>query len=482
MEYGLTDKGFVAKPFTVILEEERQAWKDTFGYDIDTSTDTPEGAYVSNQAIKLAQLWEKMEGLWAVGDPDSASGVYLDRLASLVNVEREDAQSTRVYEAMWGVEGTPILAGHLARLSSGEQFALSKSVKIGRDKLLGFLFKITSIEEGEAYSITINGRKYSYTAVEDDDEAAIQQGLFDQIESVAQGEFAAKNMGEDGMEVRSAAGIVPFAIFCDDDKIEFPLLGAYGVYLAVVPGATFAAVGTLNKIVSNVSGLDHITNYATGITGREVESDPELRIGTRNRQKKASGNEKAIENELGKVPGVIYRRVYSNRSKQEVNGRPPNSYEAVVVGGVDQEIAEKIFDKGPGGIQPFGNTIVEVLDSEGFPWEIGFTRPSNRYIWLKITFQKNHEESFPINGVELLKNNIDVWGAENQKVGVDFIYQNLYRPIYSVPGIRRATILVAVSDDLAQPDESEYEETNVDVDERQIAIIDRTRINIEEVA
>ena len=481
MEYGLTDKGFVAKPFSVILEEERQAWKDTFGYDIDTSTDTPEGAYVSNQAIKLAQLWEKMEGLWAAGDPDSASGVYLDRLASLVNVEREKAQSTRVYEALWGEEGTSILSGHLARLSSGEQFALSGSVKIGREKLLGFMFKITSVEEGAVYSITIGGRKYSYTAAEEDDEAAIQDGLFGQIEAIVQGEYVAVNNGEDGMEIHSAAGIVPFALFCDDDKIEFPMLGAYGVYLAVIPGATFAAVGSLNKIVSNVSGLDHIINYATGITGREVESDPELRIGIRNRQKMASGNERALENEIGKVPGVLYRRVYSNRSKQECNGRPPNSYEAVVVGGVDQEVAEKIFEKGPGGIQPFGNTVVEVIDSEGFTWEIGFTRPVNRYIWLKITFEKNPEETFPVNGIELLKRNIDVWGAENQKVGVDFIYQNLYKPIYSVSGIRKAQILVAVTDDLESPGDGEYEEANIEIDERQIAIVDRTRIAIEEV-
>jgi uncharacterized phage protein gp47/JayE len=100
MEYGLAEQGFTAKPFSVILEEEREAWKAAFGCEIDTSADTPEGAYIGNQAMKLAQLWEKMEGLWAAGDSDSASGVYLDRLAAMVNVERKPAEATRVYTAL----------------------------------------------------------------------------------------------------------------------------------------------------------------------------------------------------------------------------------------------------------------------------------------------------------------------------------------------------------------------------------------------
>jgi hypothetical protein len=64
MEYGLTDKGFIAKPFEVILEEEQDLFRAAFGTDIDLSNDTPEGAYVANQAIKKhsSGKWPKVSG------------------------------------------------------------------------------------------------------------------------------------------------------------------------------------------------------------------------------------------------------------------------------------------------------------------------------------------------------------------------------------------------------------------------------------
>jgi hypothetical protein len=102
---------------------------------------------------------------------------------------------------------------------------------------------------------------------------------------------------------------------------------------------------------------------------------------------------------------------------------------------VDQEIAETILDKGPGEIQPFGNTRVSVNDDEGFPWDICFSRPENRFVWIKIGIQKNPEEDFPANGIELLKENIDAWGAAKMGVGIDLVYQKLSVPVYAVSGI-----------------------------------------------
>jgi len=480
MEYGLTEKGFIAKPFSVLLQEEREAWKVAFGYEIDTSTDTPEGAYIGVQVAKLAQLWEMMEGLYAVGDPDTASGIHLDRLCSLVNVEREKAEATRVYAALWGDEGTPINSGSLAKMSvSGELFGLQESITINRNRLLGFQFKIATLDIG-LYSFSINGTVISYNATEDDTEETVQVGILEKIESVFTGVFEVINHGDNGIEIHSKEGFIPFVLFCDDSKIEIVSLGALGIYRAVVSGALFVGTGTLNKIVSNVSGLDRIVNYAAGITGREKESDPELRREKNNRQRQASSNEIAIKNEIKKVPGVLYCEVYSNRSHEPNDGRPPNCYEAIVIGGMDQEIAEAIFRKGPGGIQPFGNTIVKVKDIENTSWDIGFSRPENKYIWIKIVIKKNPEEDFPANGIELIKNNIEKWGAENLEVGANFIYQKLNNPIYEVNGISLADIKVAITNNLTAPEEEDYAEQNLEINERQIALIDRTRIIITE--
>jgi len=480
MEYGLTEKGFIAKPFSVILEEERQAWKEAFGYEIDTSTETPEGAYIGVQAAKFAQIWEMLEGLYAAGDPDTASGIYQDRLCSFVNVERQAAESTRVYCALWGDLGTVINKGSLARMSaSGDQFALLNSVEIQPNKLLGFKIKIS--EGGELYTLSIDGRIISYTASDDEEKESIVEGIKEQINAVFPDVFAFSKIGDDELEVHSKAGIVPFALFCDDQNIEITSLGAMGIYSAVVAGALFVGIGMLDKIVSNLQGLERIINYATGITGREKESDAELHIEKNKRQKQASGNELAIQNEIKKVPGVKFCKVYSNRTRFEVEGRPPNCYESIVMGGVDSEIAEKILDKGPGGIQPFGNTVVTVKDVEGTPWEIGFSRPEQRYIWIKIAIKKHSKEEFPMNGIELIKNSIISWAEGELDVNVDFIRQRLDTPIYSVKGIRDADIKIAVTSTLTAPSTEEYREQNIDISEREIAIVDTTRIFITEM-
>jgi uncharacterized phage protein gp47/JayE len=480
MEYGLTAQGFIAKPFEVILEEERDLFRQSFGQDIDIANDTPEGAYVANQAIKKAQLWEMAEGVWMAGDADSASGVYLDRLVGLVNVERRAAAATQVYTALWGDEGTAIQKGHLSRMPTGERFALAADVSLNREKLLGFSFKAAEVQTG-VYSFSLDGTVIAITAVEGDDEASIQQKLYDQIESIFPGVYAAVNNGSDGMVIHASEGIVPFYLFCDDPKIAIISLGAFGLYNAVIPGPVFVSAGNLNEIVTNVSGLDSIVNYAAGITGRDAESDTELRIEKNKRQRQASGNEVAIENAVKEIPGVLYARVYSNRSMDIINGRPPKSYETVAMGGIDHAIAQTIFEKGPAGVEAFGNTTIVVTDSEGFDHTIGFSRPEPRYIWLKIAYQKNAEEEFPENGVELIKDNIDEWGAANREVGIDLIYQKLNRPVYDVPGIGFTDIKAAVTDDLTPPDASAYASQNVTINDRQIGLIDKARIEVQEL-
>ncbi|MDR1902868.1 MAG: hypothetical protein LBQ88_11375, partial [Treponema sp.] len=142
---------------------------------------------------------------------------------------------------------------------------------------------------------------------------------------------------------------------------------------------------------------------------------------------------------------------------------------------------QTIFEKGPAGVQAFGNTIVVVTDSEGFDHEIGFSRPEPKYIWLKIAYSKNAEEEFPANGVELIKDNIDNWGVTNQGVGIDFIYQKLNRPVYDVPGIGFADIKVAATNNLTPPAANDYVSQNIVINERQLALIDKTRIDIQEL-
>nr|AGS53504.1 hypothetical protein [uncultured bacterium contig00055] len=478
MKYGLTEKGFVKPSFPVIHEEVKDLYRASFGSDIDLSEDSPEGAFCANLGMKIFQLWEVIEGLYLAGDPDTAEGVYLDRLGAFVNVERLEALSTRVFTALWGDEGAEILAGHLGKSINKDLFALSKNVTIKRENILGFYFKVKA--SAAEYLFYIDGEEIAYAAGEDETEEVIQEGLFQALEEAFPEEFARVNQGNAGMVIHSKAGLEPFALFCDDPKIEIVSLGAYGIYLAVDQGPKFVPIGGLNTVVKKTDGLEKIINYATGITGRNAESDNEYRVEMKSRQKKAKGSEIAIENALKELPGIKYARVYSNRSMETVDGIPPKSFESVVEGGDDKEVAETIFKSGPGGIEAFGSTEITVYDSKGGPWPIGFTRPQPRYIWMIIEYVKNNKEVFPINGAELIKENVEAWGDKNLGVGVDFIYQRIDKPIYEVQGISYAHRTFAVTNTLTPPNVNDYKEENIAIQRRQIGIIDRSRIQVRE--
>jgi uncharacterized phage protein gp47/JayE len=482
MDYGVTDKGFVVKPFEVILKEEQEDFRTAFGNDIDLSDTSIEGVYVKNQALKRTQLWEQLGKLYATGDVDDSFGVYLDRLVNYINVERLKANSTQVYECLWAKEGTVIPAGHLLRLASGQTFRINSGLTISRSYLLGLLLTVKEVIAGHNYQFIIDTETISYTAAEGDDEEAIQEGLISSLQTIySQGAYTAENKGKDGLLIHRSDGTIPFAFLSSDALLEVPLLGGYAKYECTKTGPVFVSIGALNEIVNKINGLDSAVNYASGVTGRAVESDAELRMGLGTRQKQATANEVAIQNEILKVNGVEYARVYSNREIIEINGRPPKSFEAVVVGGDEQAIAELIFEKGPAGIQAFGNIVKDVVDSEGFHWNIGLSRPVNKYIWIKVDYTQNPEEDLPLDIATAIQENIIAWGHTAINVGVDIIYQKMFRPVYDVQGIGFAIIKVAVTTDLIPPDSSDYLSENVNIGEVEIAVLDKSRITVQEL-
>jgi uncharacterized phage protein gp47/JayE len=477
MEYGLTERGLVIKPLQQILKEEREAFVTVFGSDIDTSDDSVAGAYIGSQAAKQAQLWEIIEGLWWAGDVDSASGVYLDRLVALVSVFRNPATKTEVYEAMWGDLNTLIPAGHQIRaVPTSELFSLANPVTISLQKLIAFSFKVIALIGGATYSFMVDDVTVSFQAPAPSSKSGIQAGLIEALQAAFPEKFAGENNGDDGAIVYRPDDY-PFALTFTDAKLELTGQASRGIYFCTEPGAVYVPERSLVEVVNKVSGLDSVINYSQGYTGRGAESDAELRRNLKRRQVRSSGNEVAIQNAIEGVKDVEFAVVYSNRTNAvDTDGIPANSYEALVVGGNDQDIAQAIFDSGPGGIQAFGNVMVTVLDKKGNQWPIGFSRPIPRYIWMKVAITQFVEEQFPADGLEQVKEQVQEWANANLSVGVDVLYQRFFIPINNVPGISTAVVQLAATATLAPPVANAYSQNNVPISKFEIARVDKSRI------
>ena len=122
-----------------------------------------------------------------------------------------------------------------------------------------------------------------------------------------------------------------------------------------------------------------------------------------------------------------------------------------------------------------------MVDSEGFHWAIGFSRPVNKYIWIKVDYSRNFEEDLPIDVASAVQDNIIVWSQTALNVGVDLIYQKMFRAVYDVQGIGFAAIKVAVTSDLTPPAVDGYQSENIEINEVEIAVLDKTRIIVQEL-
>ena len=128
---------------------------------------------------------------------------------------------------------------------------------------------------------------------------------------------------------------------------------------AVDSGAkTNLGPNTVNTIADPITGVEDVTNpIATGsqnfsdntftslTLGEERESDEDLRERAFNSTSiGGAATVNALGTELRRVKGVNALTLNRNREETTVDGMPPHSFEAVVYGGSDKDIAETIFN------------------------------------------------------------------------------------------------------------------------------------------
>ncbi len=156
-------------------------------------------------------------------------------------------------------------------------------------------------------------------------------------------------------------------------------------------------------------------------------------------------------------------------------GRFPKSFEAVVQGGTDADVANKIWTTKPAGIQTFGNTAFTITDSQGEFQVINFSRPTPIYIWVTVALTLYAEEVFPPNGQDLVAAAINTYGS-NLGIGVDVLLQRVLAQIFNVPGIASGVMQIASTN--LPGDSPLFGTADINIAENEVAIFDLTRITV----
>ena len=162
---------------------------------------------------------------------------------------------------------------------------------------------------------------------------------------------------------------------------------------ATVDGPVRAPANQLTELVAPPAGVLAIFNPTDADLGSFTEIDPVLRQRRRLELGMAAvspvAGMRAMLRNPKMNPGVQLVRVDTNRSLTvDAAGRPAKSVEAMVLGGVPENIGAIVWKKLTMGIESFGSHSVQIMDEEGNPQTVWYSRPIARRLFVRIWGQR----------------------------------------------------------------------------------------------
>ena len=471
---SLTEQGFERPRLPEIKADYDQRFIDALG-PVNTNPDAVVGQIIGIFSAAVDDAYEALQDVYDSMYPQSAEGVSLDGSVSFVGLERLGAAPTTVVAMCYGAEGTLVRAGVRVRAISNEQYISTADTVIGRSSAGDVTIQVTTVTDGTVYQIIAGGTSVTFTSGAATTAALIAAGLAAAFDS----ESYLAEATDDTLRLRAADQFSDFSLTVDS-KLTITRLGTPVVFTGVENGAYSLPVGALTRIDSSILGWDEVYNLVEGAVGRFTETDEELRERHSNSVRvTGAATVQAIRSRiLADVESVTYARIYENRTKEtDAFGLPPHSLEAVIVGGLDQAVANKLFEVKPAGIETYGNTPISVLDENGDTQTCYFSRPSDRYAWVKVTVVLlNDEESLPVEAEQAIVDAVLEHGG-SLSIGENIITQRFYGPIYSATsGIGEIAVEVALTD--APDDIPVYSTANAEVARAELAVFDEVRVTV----
>jgi len=479
-EFGLTDDGFLPKRLTDIEAEVVSDETDVFG-EIDTSSDSVLGQINGVLSKILADIWEIMDTVYKSQYPATSEGFSLDNVAQLIGVERLSATSTTVRALAIGQQGTVITIGSQASVSTTLDVyeSLIATTIDAADALTGDV-NITTVVDDIDYTCTIDTVPFTIDSGPGATNLTIVAALIIAINTGQTAVSATDNL--DGTYSLLAVDNTTAYDFSVNGNQAITSIGTPVPFAAIVPGALILPATSLNTIDTQIFGWDAVSNLLQGLTGRALEDDVDLRL--RMRQSTGilgAGTVESIRSRIQQgVEGVTQVNVFENRTDVTVDGRTPHSFEAVVQGGADQDIGDLIFIVKPAGIEtikadpPDGVSVV-VIDSNGDPQTINFSRPKDQFAHVRVTLTLNPEEVYPDDGDASVQASILKFG-NTLNIGDDILIQHFFGPIFETPGIKSAVVETAITPNPG--DTPTFGTVDISIAQNELAVFADTRIEV----
>lgn len=157
-----------------------------------------------------------------------------------------------------------------------------------------------------------------------------------------------------------------------------------------ISGYITAAPNTINIVATPLFGWDGVTNQYAATSGKDVESDANLRarfyVST---MLPAYSIFDSLLASLSSITDVKRVKGYENDTNEtSTEGFPPHSVTFVVEEGDEGQIAEMIYNKKTPGCYTNGTTDIELTSDSGNVIHIRFYRPTYKDVYVKVNITK----------------------------------------------------------------------------------------------
>jgi len=394
-EYGLLLTGFNPKTAVICSEELQSELIGIQGFeDASFDSDEPWGQFVGIMSERESKLWMLGLALSQSISRASATGVSLANTAAFIGEDKIEASKSQVTLTLINrSQITPVTVpeDYQARQSSTSvAWSLNAAAEIPAfDTALEDL-AVDTLEFQTGTDNTVR----AYLGGSPD-----LSGMAVNWEVQVSGSTNSSNDGRFFVTDWDVAGFwveYPNLNRADDTDDEDPTSPAI---ISLYPGVNVlaeslntgpfeASIGSINTIVTPLSGWDDVYNQNAATPGTNEEKDDEFRIRLAEQAINSDGGTlAAVKEALEKVDGVTYVFGEENRSNVEVDGLKPNSMHFIVVGGTDQDIIDTIGRVGPAGIDTNGTETGTYDGNPDDPQIISFDRVTevNPYFILNLT-------------------------------------------------------------------------------------------------
>lgn len=480
----ITTDGFQLERFEDKKANRELVWKENFGEDLDVSDETFAGILIDIDTKEESENDELALDIYNSLNPDTASGTSLDFLCSLSDVKRLSALPTIVNCLCRGDEDTLIVADKKVSKSAGNYiFSLQSDITLSASACTEVFITLKSMEALTDYTVTVTqggvSVVYTYTSGASPTSSSILSGIAGVINASSSFEISSESINSQLWIYADNLIDINYGYEATTGTLlEIIKVGVNGVFSADITGPTVINAEEINTINTPASGWDSVINLNSGITGRYIESDDLLRARRKESAQNTScstapGIKKAL---LQNVLGTTTVIVLSNRTLAPNDEGEPKTFQAVVVGGEEQDIADEIWQAQPGGILSDGSISTVVIDSEGEEQIIKWSRPETVYIWVNYQYSIDSTASADVG--TLINNNIVSLASIDFQIGDDILYQKLYEAIMDIQGVIKVPLLELAYQTVLTPvpDPVDYASDNITITKTQQSEFSTSRI------